>query len=296
MLSDITLGQYYPARSFVHKVDPRVKIILLIAMITMIFIANTVPACLFSVLAVLITVALSKVPLRLYFGSLKAIWFLVLLTSLFNMFYIEGRVLFEIGPLSVTFEGIRQSCIIAVRLVCLIIISSTLTFTSTPTELTGAIESLLSPLKIFRLPVHELAMLMTIALRFVPTLLEEADKIMSAQKARGADLESGSLFQRVKALIPILVPLIVSAFRRAYDLALAMECRCYTDGKGRTRLNQLKTGVRDVFACILVAGGIAAVVYLNNAPHWSILLQNGAELAKQLYAQAVQALEQADII
>lgn len=291
MLSDITLGQYYPTRSFVHRVDPRVKIVLLIAMITMIFIASTVPACLFAVLAVLITVALSKVPLRLYFGSLRAIWFLVLLTALLNMFYIEGRVLFEIGPLSVTFEGVRQSCIIALRLVCLIIISSTLTFTSTPTELTGAIESLLSPLKLFRLPVHELAMLMTIALRFVPTLLEEADKIMSAQKARGADLESGNIFQRIKALIPILVPLIVSAFRRAYDLALAMECRCYTDGKGRTRLNQLKTGLRDVTACILTAGCIAAVIYLNGAPHWSVLLADGIELVRSTVSNLADMLE-----
>jgi len=292
MLSDITLGQYYPAKSFVHRIDPRVKIILLIALITMLFIANTVPACLSAVLTVLITVALSKVPLRLYFGSLKAIWFLVLFTAMLNMFYMDGRVLFEIGPLSVTFEGVRQSCIIAQRLVCLIIISSTLTFTSTPTELTGAIESLLSPLKIFKLPVHELAMLMTIALRFVPTLLEEAEKIMSAQKARGADLESGGIFQRVKALIPILLPLIVSAFRRAYDLALAMECRCYTDGKGRTRLNQMKTGLRDFIACLLTAGAVAAVVYLNRAPHWSILLENGIALAKQLWAQASQAIMQ----
>ena len=289
MLNDITIGQYYPAKSFVHRIDPRVKIILLIAMITMVFIANNVPACLFSAVAVLISVALSKVPLRLYFGSLKAIWFVVILTSLLNMFYIDGRVLFEIGPLSVTFEGVRQSCIIALRLVCLIIISSTLTFTSTPTELTGAIESLLSPLKIFKVPVHDLAMLMTIALRFVPTLLEEAEKIMSAQKARGADLESGNVFQRVKALIPILVPLIVSAFRRAYDLALAMECRCYTDGKGRTRLNQMKTGLRDFLAIVLVGGAIAGVVYLNNAPHWSILLQQGMELGQRLYQQIKNA-------
>lgn len=282
MLSDITLGQYYPAKSFVHRIDPRVKIILLIALIVQIFIANTVPACLFAAVTVLMTVALSRVPLRLYFGSLKAIWFLVLLTSVLNMFYIDGRVLFELGPLSVTFEGIRQSCIIALRLVCLIILSSTLTFTSTPTELTGAIESLLSPLKIFKVPVHELAMLMTIALRFVPTLLEEADKIMSAQKARGADLESGGIFQRVKALVPILIPLFVSAFRRAYDLALAMECRCYTDGKGRTRLNQMKTGVRDFFAIILTAGAVAVTVLLNNAPHWSVLLEQGADLAGEL--------------
>jgi len=273
MLNDITLGQYYPAKSFVHRLDPRMKIIAMILLIITLFMANNVPSCLFAMLAVLISVALAKIPLRMYFGSLKAIWFIVLLTSILNMFYIKGQVLFEIGPLSVTYEGIRQSCIIAFRLVSLIIVSSTLTFTATPTELTGAIESLLAPLKLFRVPVHDLAMLMTIALRFVPTLLEEADKIMSAQKARGADLESGGIFQRVKALIPILVPLLVSAFRRAYDLAMAMECRCYTDGKGRTRLNRLKTGVRDFIALVLVSAALACVIILNRTPHWSVLLQ-----------------------
>lgn len=273
MLSDITLGQYYPAKSFVHKLDPRIKIIAMIVLIVALFMANSVPSCLFALLAVLITVALAKIPLRMYFGSLKAIWFIVIFTSVLNMFYFDGRVLFEIGPLSITYEGIRQSCLVAFRLVSLIIVSSTLTFTATPTELTGAIESLLAPLKLFKVPVHDLAMLMTIALRFVPTLLEEADKIMSAQKARGADLESGGVFQRVKALIPILVPLIVSAFRRAYDLALAMECRCYTDGKGRTRLNRLKTGLRDFIALILVSGALACVILLNRAPHWSVLLE-----------------------
>lgn len=282
MLSDITLGQYYPAKSFVHKLDPRMKIIAMIVLIVTLFMANSVPSCLFAAFAVLLTVALAKIPLRMYFGSLKAIWFIVLFTSVLNMFYIKGQVLFEIGPLSITYEGIRQSCIIAFRLVSLIIVSSTLTFTATPTELTGAIESLLAPLKLFKVPVHDLAMLMTIALRFVPTLLEEADKIMSAQKARGADLESGGIFQRVKALIPILVPLIVSAFRRAYDLALAMECRCYTDGKGRTRLNRLRTGLRDFIALVLVSGALACVILLNRAPHWTVLLEYARDGIAQL--------------
>ena len=285
MLNDITLGQYYPAKSFVHKLDPRMKLILLILLIAVVFTANTVPSCIFAVVTVLVTVALSKVPFRLYFSSLKAIWFLVIFTAVLNMFYIDGRTLFEIGPLTVTFEGVRQSCIIALRLVCLIIVSSTLTFTATPTELTGAIESLLSPLKIIGVPVHELAMLMTIALRFVPTLLEEAEKIMSAQKARGADLESGGIFQRVKALVPILIPLFVSAFRRAYDLALAMECRCYTDGKGRTHLNEMKLRFRDLVALILVSGCLAAVILLNHAPHWSVLLAAGKEFIGSLISE-----------
>ena len=282
MNKDITLGQYYPSNSFVHKLDPRMKLILLILHIVVIFSANTLPACIFAALPVLFAVALSKLPLRLYFGSLKAIWFLVIFTALLNMFYYEGRVLLTIGPLSITFEGIRQSCIIALRLVCLIMVSSTLTFTATPTELTGAIESLLSPLKLLHVPVHELAMLMTIALRFVPTLLEEAEKIMSAQKSRGADLESGGVLQRIKALIPILIPLFVSAFRRAYDLALAMECRCYTDGKGRTHLNEMKLRFRDFFALLLMLAAAAGIFMLNRAPHWSLLLAAAGEYCGML--------------
>ncbi len=283
MLNDITLGQYYPVKSFVHKLDPRMKLVLLILMIVTVFMANTVPSCIFAALTVLLTIALSRVPMRMYFSSLKAIWFLVIFTAVLNMFYINGRVIAEIGPLTITFEGVRQSCIIALRLVCLIIVSSTLTFTATPTELTGAIESLLSPLKLIGVPVHELAMLMTIALRFVPTLLEEAEKIMSAQKARGADLESGGVIKRVKALVPILIPLFVSAFRRAYDLAMAMECRCYTDGKGRTHLNEMKLRFRDFFALILVCVALAGVIILNHSPHWSVLLAYSKEWVMAQY-------------
>lgn len=263
MLGDITIGQYYPASSPVHRVDPRVKLVSLLALIVFCFVASSVPSALLMAAATLACLALSRVPLRMYFKNLKAIWFLVILTAVLNMFYFEGRVLWQLGPVSITFEGVRQSCYIALRLVCLILLSSVLTFTATPTELTGAIESLLSPLKIFGVKVHELAMLMTIALRFVPTLLEEAESIMTAQKARGADLESGGLFARMKALIPILIPLFVSAFRRAYDLALAMECRCYTDGKGRTRLNELHMRFGDFVALAIVAAVCVGVILLG---------------------------------
>ncbi|MBE6754405.1 MAG: energy-coupling factor transporter transmembrane protein EcfT [Ruminococcaceae bacterium] len=271
MLGDITIGQYYPAKSVVHRIDPRVKILLMLALIVIAFVAQSVPAALLVTVATFVSIIMTRVPLRMYFKNLKAIWFLVLLTSVLNMFYFKGQVLWQWGPLSVTYEGIRQSCFVAQRLVCLILLSSALTFTATPTELTGAIESLLSPLKIFGVKVHELAMLMTIALRFVPTLLEESEKIMSAQKARGADLESGGLLARVKALIPILVPLIVSAFRRAYDLALAMECRCYTDGKGRTRLNEMKLRFRDFAALLVVAAVCVGVVMLNRTAWQDVL-------------------------
>ncbi len=263
MLSNITIGQYYPTGSVVHRMDARVKLVVMTAFIVFTFVARSVPSALLIAAASLFVILLTKIPLRVYLGSLKAIWLLVLITSVLNIFYVSGRVLWSIGPVNITYEGIRLSCYIAMRLVCLILISSALTFTTTPTELTGAIESLLSPLKLLGIKVHELAMLMTIALRFVPTLLEEADKIMSAQKARGADLESGGLITRAKALIPILIPLFVSAFRRAYDLALAMECRCYTDGKGRTRLNQPHTRFRDWVAILLTVLLGAGVVLLN---------------------------------
>lgn len=281
-MTDITLGQYYPANSPIHKLDPRIKIVALIALIVISFVANTVPSALLMLFIAALLILVSKVPLGMYLKSLKAIWFLILLTSVINVFYVDGRELFSVFGLSVSFEGVRQSCFVALRLVCLILLSSTLTFTATPTELTGAIESLLSPLKIFKIKVHDLAMLMTIALRFVPTLLEEAQKIMSAQKARGADLESGGLLARTKALIPILIPLFVSAFRRAYELALAMECRCYTDGDGRTRLNELKLRFSDIFYLIITAAACVGVILLNRAPHYAILIAKIGEFISSL--------------
>lgn len=266
-MNDITLGQYFPAKSVIHRLDARFKLIALIALIVFAFLAKSTLAAGAVLLGTVIIVLLTRVPVRMFLKSMKTIWVIILLTSALNMFYYPGQVIWSWWKLTVTFEGIRQSGLIALRLVCLMSLSSALTFTSTPTELTGAIESLLSPLRLVGVKVHELAMLMSIALRFVPTLLEETQKIMSAQKARGADLESGSIFKRIGALVPVIVPLFVSAFRRAYDLALAMETRCYTDGKGRTRLNEPRARVRDWIALLLTAGLCAAVIYLNGI-HW----------------------------
>lgn len=284
MLGNITIGQYFPSNSVIHRMDARVKLVIMTVLIVFTFIAKSVPAALLIAAVSFVIMLITKIPVRMFLRSLKAIWFLVILTAILNMFYINGRVLWSLGPISITYEGVRMSCFIALRLVCLIILSSVLTFTTTPTELTGAIESLLSPLKIFGVRVHELAMLMTIALRFVPTLLEEADKIMSAQKARGADLESGGILTRAKALIPILIPLFVSAFRRAYDLALAMECRCYTDGKGRTRLNEQHTAPRDWVALVLTAALCAGIIWLNHfgASDCIALAKSGVEAVRGL--------------
>ena len=264
MISDITIGQFMPGKSFVHKLDPRMKIILMTAIIIFIFIAKN----LFSIGAILgfvvLAILISRVPLRMYFKGLKAIWFLVFFTASLNMLYIKGEhVVFQYKAITIYEEALWQSGFIAIRLVMIVIMSSMLTYTTSPTDLTAAIERLLAPLKLFRLPVHELAMMMTIALRFIPTLLEETEKIMNAQKARGADLESGGVIKRAKALIPILIPLFISSFRRAFELATAMDCRCYTGGKGRTRLNVLKYRFRDVFALLLIGGLCAGLLYLN---------------------------------
>jgi len=262
-MNDITFGQYFPAKSPIHRMDARFKLVELIVLIVFAFLTKSVLSAVAMGLCTLVIILLTRVPLRMFLRSMKAIWFIILLTSALNMFYFPGTVIWSWWKLSVSFEGIRQSCLIALRLVCLMSLSSVLTFTSTPTELTGAIESLLSPLRLVGVKPHELAMMMSIALRFVPTLMEETQKIMSAQKARGADLESGGIFKRVGALVPIIVPLFVSAFRRAYDLALAMETRCYTDGKGRTRLNEPKARFGDWFSLLVVAGICAGVIYLN---------------------------------
>ena len=264
MISDITIGQFMPGKSFIHKMDPRMKIIVMSAMIVFVFLAKNLMSMGLMTGFVFLSMLLTRVSPRMYFKGLKAIWFLVLFTAVLNMLYLRGdHVLFQWRFLTVTEEGLWQSGFIALRLVLIIIISAMLTYTTSPTDLTAAIERLLSPLKLFRVPVHELAMMMTIALRFIPTLLEETEKIMNAQKARGADLESGGMLKRAKALIPILIPLFISAFRRAFELATAMDCRCYTGGKGRTRLNVLRYKFRDVFAFLLVAGLCAGIIYLN---------------------------------
>ena len=245
MISDITLGQYFPAKSVLHRADPRMKICLTIFAIVLIFTSQNFFSLGLVVAGVAAAMVLSKIPIRLYLKSLKAILILVIFTSVLNIFYGTGEPLWQWGIFRVTLNGILNSIFVSVRIVILILTTSILTFTTSPTQLTDAIERLLRPLAKLHVPVHEFAMMMTIALRFVPTLLEETDKIMSAQKARGADMESGGLMQRIKALVPVLIPLFVSAFRRAYDLATAMESRCYHGGEGRTKMKILKLGQTD---------------------------------------------------
>lgn len=264
MVRDIALGQYFPGRSVLHRMDARVKIVLLLIYIVLIFVGNNFAALGLTTASVFYIMGISGVPIKMYLKSLKMILFIVLFTSLLNLFYGEGEPLVTLfGFMNITQAGINNSIFVAVRIATLILASSVLTFTTSPTDLTDALERLMKPLKIFHIKVHEIAMMMTIALRFVPTLLEETDKIMSAQKARGADMESGGLMQRVKALIPVLIPLFVSSFRRAYELATAMECRCYHGGDGRTRMKQLHMGRLDVWCLLSMALLIAAIVTLN---------------------------------
>ncbi len=263
MTRDIALGQYFPGKSPVHRLDPRVKLVLTIAFIVYIFVANNFWGLGFLALVTLGIMVVSSVPVKMYFKSMKGILFIVLFTSVLNLFYGSGKVLVQIGFMQITDDGIRNAIFIAVRIVCLILFSSILTFTTSPTELTDAMERLMSPLKVLHVKVHEISMMMTIALRFVPTLLEETDKIMAAQKARGADMESGGLMQRIKSLIPVLIPLFVSSFRRAYELAMAMECRCYHGGEGRTKMKILHMEAMD-YAVLVFGGAVLVVILLLN--------------------------------
>lgn len=264
MLNDITIGQFFPGDSLLHRLDPRVKIVLTIAYIAVVFVPTNWYGLGLSAAFLVFATALSKLPLKLMLKSIKPILPIILFTALLNMFYVNGgQTLWEWGFVKLTTQGLTNAAFLAVRIVCLIAGSSLLTYTTGPTALTDALERLLSPLKVFRVPVHEIAMMMTIALRFIPTLVEETDKIMSAQKARGADMESGGLLQRIKALVPVLIPLFVSSFRRAYELAMAMECRCYHGGEGRTRMKQLRMGMRDWLALTAMALLLAALIALN---------------------------------
>lgn len=266
MLKDITFGQYFESKSFLHKTDPRIKIVLMIALIVFIFISKNMFSLGFATLCTFFIIAISKVPIKMYLKNMKAILPILIFTAIINLFYGEGgTVLFSFWKLSITTDGIYRSVFMALRIILLIFISSILTYTTTPNDLTDAIESLLSPLKFIGLKsaVHTLAMMMTIALRFIPTLIEEAEKIMNAQKARGADLESGGLIDRVKALIPILIPLLISSVRRAYELAEAMECRCYNGGEGKTRMKQMKLSVIDFIASGFVIIVCAGILFLN---------------------------------
>ena len=265
MLSNITIGQYYPAKSLLHRMDPRMKVILTAVFIVLIFLANNF-ASMALVLAFLgITVALSRVPLKMILRGLKAIVIIVVFTSVLNLFYVQGgKTLVDFWIVHITTKGVYTALFMAIRIMALIISSSLLTYTTTPTNLTDGLVRLLSPLRYLRVPVHDIAMMMTIALRFIPTLIDEVGRIMNAQKARGADLETGNLFQRAKALVPIFIPLFISAFRRAYDLAFAMDCRCYRGGEGRTRMKRMQLAFRDFGSLFAMAAVLAGVIVINH--------------------------------
>jgi len=246
MLRDITVGQYYPTTSFVHKLDPRFKILCAFAYISSLFIVDSLSSYLIVLGFLGMAVQFSKVPVTYMLRGLKPIMFIIIFAFAINMFLTPGEIIFQLGFIKVTLQGIMQALFMAFRLIFLILGTSLLTLTTSPIELTDGLERLLGPFKKIGVPAHELAMMMTIALRFIPTLLEETDKIMKAQMARGADFESGNIVARAKSLIPLLVPLFISAFRRADELAMAMEARCYRGGENRTRLKVLKYTYRDV--------------------------------------------------
>lgn len=263
MVRDVSFGQYFPGKSLIHRLDPRAKILMFIAYLVIIFCTFNYFSLAITTLFTVFYILASRISPKFYFKSLKVIIFIVIITSLLNLFYGSGDPLFEWWIFRITYNGINRAVFVTVRIICLILASSCLTFTTSPTELTDALERLMKPLDVIHFPVHEIAMMMSLALRFVPTLLEETDKIMQAQKARGADMDSGNLINKVKALIPILVPLFVSAFRRAYDVATAMECRCYRGGAGRTRMKSIHMSGRDVIAFAAVALVIGGVILCN---------------------------------
>lgn len=266
MLKDITFGQYFEHNSFIHKLDPRTKILLLITIIVFIFVSQNAFSLLLVSLLIFCSMFFSKVPIKMYLKNLKAILPIIILTMIINLFYnSSGDIIVSFWVLTITKNSLYRSVYMASRIVLLIFASAELTYTTTPNDLTDAIENLLSPLRYIGLKnaVHMLAMMMTIALRFIPTLIEETQKIMNAQKARGADLETGSLIERIKALIPILIPLLISSVRRAYELAEAMECRCYNGGEGRQRMKQLRYGTRDFISFVTVLFVCAGVIAIN---------------------------------
>ena len=260
MIRDITLGQYYPGDSWIHRLDARTKIIATLLYLIELFVVNNFYGFLITAAVLFAIIAISKVPLKFIFRGLTAVFLIIAFTFLLNLFMVDGRVLWHWKFLTITYEGLSRAFFMAVRLVLIIIGSSMMTLTTKPVELTDGLEKLLSPFSKIGLPSHEIALMMTIALRFIPTLMEETDKIIKAQQARGADFESGNLFQRAKSLIPIMVPLFVSSFRIAQDLALAMEARCYHGGPGRTRMNEIRFDRGDAVAAVLMLLFLAVII------------------------------------
>lgn len=265
MLKDITLGQFFPGNSLIHRLDPRTKLVALLIYIIVLFLAVSWASYGVVFLFLMTAIAVSRVPLKAFLRGLKPLIFILVFTGLLNLFFTqEGKVVVSFWVIRITTGGVERAAYMLIRILLLVTATFLLTYTTSPIALTDGLEALLSPLKHIRVPVHELAMMMCIALRFIPTLIEETDKIMSAQKARGADFESGNLIHRVKALIPILVPLFVSAFRRADELATAMECRCYQGGNGRTKMKLLRYRFRDFGVYFTSALLIAGVIMLRS--------------------------------
>ncbi len=260
MIRDITLGQYYPGNSLIHRLDPRVKIIATFLFVIELFLVNNFKGYFVAIAFLAAVIFIARIPPKFIFKGLKPIFLIIVFTFGINMFMTKGTVIFTAGFIQITREGLHQAIFMGSRLILLIIGSSLLTLATKPINLTDGIEKLLDPLKRFGLPSHELAMMMTIALRFIPTLLEETDKIMKAQMARGADFESGNLINRAKSLIPLLVPLFISAFRIAQDLAMAMEARCYRGGDNRTRMNGMKLKKIDIGAAVVILALLAVMI------------------------------------
>lgn len=263
MLRDITLGQYYPADSVIHKLDPRVKLFGTLIYIISLFVFKGLPAFILAAIFLVVLIKLSKVPFSYMVKGLKTIVLIMLFAAVFNLFLTPGTKLVSFWIFTITYEGLKNAIVMMVRLIFLIIGTSLMTLTTTPNELTDGLEKALSPLKYIKVPVHEIAMMMSIALRFIPILIEETDKIMKAQMARGADFEHGNLIQKAKNMVPLLVPLFVSAFRRANDLAMAMEARCYRGGEGRTKMKPLHYQKRDRMAYLTLLVYLAAVIGLR---------------------------------
>lgn len=266
MMKDITIGQYFPGDSPVHKLDPRTKIILTFVYIFLLFFVKKFTTYIFAFIYLYTATKLAKIPFKMLFRGIKSLFFIIFLTVFLNIFMMKGEVLFKIGPLTASKEGLQFAIFMALRLVLMVMGSGLMTLTTSPIRMTDGIEKLLEPLKKIGVPSHEIAMMMTIALRFIPTLMEETDKIMKAQKARGANFEEGNLIKRAKALIPILIPLFINSFRRADELANAMEARLYHGGEGRTKLKELKYESRDTVAYVSVLAYFAFMVGLNYVP------------------------------
>ena len=263
MLNDITLGQYYPGESVIHRMDPRAKLLLTIAYIIGVFMIAHLPAYLIALAFLYLVTRLSGIHFSYLAKGVKPLRFIILFTFFLNLFFVQGKTpIFTVGPYTMTTEALTNACFFALRLIFLVMGTSVLTLTTSPVQLTDALERLLHPLERFHFPAHELAMMMTIALRFIPTLLDEADKIQKAQMARGADFESGNLIARARAMIPLLVPLFVSSFRRANDLAMAMEARCYRGGDKRTRLKELRYTRLDLYG-VLAMASFLVLLYLE---------------------------------